>query len=185
MEPPAITRHRRPFLAPVWLSMLAAVIAIVVAITVYRSATTTIVVVVRPVEKEIGTINDPPLSDEGEQRAQRLARMFGETGSVGRLDAVYVSESRRGQQTAAPLAERLGRNPVLVSASDVKAAVSRVLREHEGGTVLLVGTPENVPEVVRALSGRNLPASSTDDFDTMFIVSIPTFGDSSVLRLKY
>ena len=58
-------------------------------------------------------------------------------------------------------------------------------RTYEGGTVLLIGTTENVPELVRLLSGRKLPASSTDDFDTMFIVSIPTFGNSSVLSLKY
>ena len=60
MEPPAITpRRRRPFLAPVWLTMLAAVIAIGVAIVVYRSATTTTVLLLGPVEKEAGTIDDP------------------------------------------------------------------------------------------------------------------------------
>lgn len=185
MEPPAITRQRRPFLAPVWLSMLAAVIAICVAVAVYRSATTTLVIVVRPVEKEIGTINDPPLSDEGEQRAQRLAKMFGDTGPSGRLDAIYVSETRRGQQTAAPLAERLGRHPVVVPVDDIKGTASRVLREHEGGAVLVIGTTENVPQLLRALSGRDVAAAPGDDVDTIFLVSVPTYGDPSVLRMKY
>jgi phosphohistidine phosphatase SixA len=185
MEPPAITRHRRPFLAPVWLTMLAGVVAIMAAVVVYRSATTTLVVLVRPVEKDIGTINDPPLSDEGEQRAQRLANIFGEKGPVGRIDAIYVSQSRRAEQTAAPLVDRLGRTAVVLPADDAKAAVSRVLREHEGGTALVIGTSENVPQLLNALTGQTIAPAATDDVGTLFVVSVPTFGDSKVLRLKY
>src|SRR5256885_3055175 len=76
MDPPAITRHRRPFLAPLWLTLLAIVVIGAVAVTFYRSATTTVVLLVRPVEKQPGSIDDPPLSPEGEQRAQRLAQML-------------------------------------------------------------------------------------------------------------
>ena len=43
MDPPAITRHRRPFLAPLWLTLLAIVVVGAGAVTVYRSATTTVV----------------------------------------------------------------------------------------------------------------------------------------------
>ena len=78
VEPPAITRQRRPFLLPVWLTMLAGLVVIGAGLAIYRSATTTLVVLVRPVERELGTIDDPPLSPEGEQRAQRLARMLGQ-----------------------------------------------------------------------------------------------------------
>jgi broad specificity phosphatase PhoE len=184
MEPPAITpRRRRPFLAPVWLSMLAVVIAIVVAILVFRSATTTVVVLAGPVEKDVGTIDDPPLSPDGEQRALRLARMLGE--SPGTLNAIYVSQTRVAQQTAAPLAERLNLHPIVVPANSVKDAVNRVLREHEGGTVLLIGTSATVPQMLSTLSGRDVAATKDDEYDTVFVVSIPTFGDSSVLRLRY
>ena len=72
MEAPAVTRYRRPFLAPVWLTMLAVVLALVVAFAVYRSASTTVVVLVRPVEKDAATIDDPPLSPDGDKRAERL-----------------------------------------------------------------------------------------------------------------
>jgi phosphohistidine phosphatase SixA len=185
MEPPAITRHRRPFLAPVWLTMLAVVVAVGVAIAAYRSATTTIIVLVRPVEKEIGTIEDPPLSPEGEQRAQRLARMFGETAPGGRLDAIYVSQARRAQQTAQPLAERLGSQPVVIPADDIHGTVSRVLREHPGGTALVIGTHENVPQLLQQLSGHPSVGPGDNDPDTIFVVSIPTFGEANVLRLRY
>lgn len=163
--------------------MLAVFIAIGVAVIVFRSATTTVVVLAGPADKDIGTIDDPPLSDDGEQRAQRLARMFGEGTGAGRLSAVYVSGTRVAQQTAAPVAERLGVHPIVVG--NVKDAVARVLHEHEGGTVLLIGTRENVPQLLREFSGRDLTTAKDDEYDTVFVISIPTFGDSNVLRLRY
>lgn len=183
MEPPVITRRRRPFLAPVWLTMLAGVVVILIAILIFRSLTTTVVVLVGPAEKDVGTIDDPPLSPEGEQRAQRLAQMFGD--SRGALSALYVSQSRVSQQTAAPLADRLGLRPVAVPAHDPDGAATRVLREHEGGTAMLVGTSANIQELLRELAGRDVAVSKDDDYDTVFIVSVPTFGDANVLKMKY
>src|SRR5690606_18752752 len=81
MQAPAITRHRRPFLAPLWLFAAVIVIATgaaVAAMAAYRSATTTTVIVARHAEKMLGTIDDPPLAQAGELRAQQLARMFGD-----------------------------------------------------------------------------------------------------------
>src|SRR5947207_15658149 len=115
MDPPAITRHRRPFLAPLWLTLLAIVVIGAVAVTFYRSATTTVVLLVRAVEKQPGSIDDPPLSPEGEQRAQRLAQLFGDAGAAGGLEASYASDDRRAQPTAPPLAHRLRRARQLFS----------------------------------------------------------------------
>lgn len=183
MEPPVITRRRRPFLAPVWLTMLAVVIAIGIAIAIFRSATTTVVVLVGPAEKVVGTIDDPPLSTEGEQRAQQLAQMFGE--SRGALNALYVTQTRGAQQTAAPLADRLGLHPILVPANDPGGTANRVLREHDGGTVMLVGANANVAQLLQELTGRDVTAAKDDESDTVFVISVPTFGDVSVLRMKY
>jgi phosphohistidine phosphatase SixA len=183
MEPPVITRRRRPFLFPVWLTMLAVVIAIGIAIAVFRSVTTTVVVLVGPAERAVGTIDDPPLSSDGEQRAQQLARMFGE--SRGALSALYVSQTRGAQQTAAPLADRLGLRPILVPANDPGGTANRMLHEHDGGTVMLIGTNTNVLQVLRELTGRDSAVSKDDEYDTVFVISVPTFGDANVLRVKY
>jgi phosphohistidine phosphatase SixA len=183
MEAPAVTRYRRPFLAPVWLTMLAVVFALVVALGIYRSASTTVVVLVQPVEKDAGTIDDPPLSPDGEQRAERLAQMLGETTGVGRLDAIYVSDARRAQQVITPLAERLGKRPIVIPGHDVGAIASRMTRGHDGETVLFVGNGSNVPQLVHELSGIEVGRSSEKEHDTLYVVSIPTFGRASVLRL--
>jgi len=185
MDPPAITRQRRPFLAPVWLSLLAGIVAIVIVILVYQSATTTMVVVVRPVEKDIGTISDPPLSAEGEEQAQRLARMFGEGSLAGRPSAIFVSDARIAQQTAAPLAERLGVHPIVVPASQQAATVDRALHEYEGKTVLIIGTGDTVPALLHELDGGDVPVAQDTGYDALFVVGVPTFGSPNVVRLRY
>jgi phosphohistidine phosphatase SixA len=185
MEPPAVTRYRRPFLAPVWLTMLAIVCALGVAVAVYFSALTTVVVLVRPAEKEAGTIDDPPLSPDGEQRAQMLAQILGETTGVGHLDAIFVSDSRRAQQVIQPLAERLGKQPVVVPSDDIGAMASRITRGHDGGAVLFVGNGGSVPQLVHELSGIQVSPSNDTEHDTLYVVSIPTYGKANVLRMKY
>jgi broad specificity phosphatase PhoE len=185
MEAPAITHQRRPFLLPVWLSIAAGAVLLLIALVAYKSQTTTVVVLARHAEQELGSIQDPPLSAEGEQRAQRLAQMFGRNAGVGHLDAVYVSDARRTQQTAAPLAERLGKQPVVVPAADVKGMAARVMHDHEGGTVLIIGHSNTVPALIRELSGIEVGALAEDEYDTLYVVSIPTLGHPSVLRMEY
>ena len=168
--------------------MLAVVCALVVAVLILRfaaTASTTVVVLVSPAEKEAGTINDPPLSPDGEQRAQMLAQMLGETAGVGKLDALFVSESRRAQQIIAPLADRLGKKPVVVPNADAAAMAGRITRGNDGNTVLFVGNGRNVPELLEELGGIEVGPSTDTEHDTLYVVSIPTFGHANVLRVRY
>jgi 2,3-bisphosphoglycerate-dependent phosphoglycerate mutase len=67
---------------------------------------------------------DPPLAPEGEEQAAKLADwLAGEP-----LSALFVTPLRRTSQTAAPLAERLGLEPVVVP--DLREVM---LGEWEGG----------------------------------------------------
>jgi broad specificity phosphatase PhoE len=185
MEAPAITRRRRPFLAPIWLPALLGVIVLVVAVWTYRSVTTTTVVLVRHAEKALSTIDDPPLSPEGEQRSERLAQMFGERDGAGRLDAIYVTNTRRTQQTAAPLAARLHLVPIVLPGADIAATAARILSEHRGGTVLLLGHSNTLPQLVRELSGKQIEPIPENDYGEIYVLSVPRFGGASVLRMKY
>ena len=185
MEAPAVTRNRRPFLAPVWLTMLAVLLVFVVAFVVYRSATTTVVVLVCPADKDAGMIDDPPLSPDGELRAQKLAEMLGESSGVGQLDAIYVGTTRRAQQEITPLADRLNKKPEVIPKSDIGAIASRLTRGHDSETVLYVGSSSVVAQLVHELTGRDVPPSTQKEHDSMYVVSLPRFGRSSVLRLSY
>lgn len=185
MQPPAVTRYRRPFLAPLWLAWLLFIAAVVVAFIAYRSATTTTVVLVRHAEKELSTIDNPPLTVAGEQRAERLAQMFGDVRGAGAIGAIYVSDQRRTQQTAMPLASRLGLQPTVVPSSAISELVSQILREHRGGRTLVVWHSNSMPEIIQKLSGVTVPPIPENEYDDIYIVTVPTFGESNVLRLKY
>jgi broad specificity phosphatase PhoE len=185
MEAPAITRRRRPFLAPIWLPALAGIAAVALGVYAFSGVSTTTVVVVRHAEKALGTIDDPPLSPEGEQRSERLALIFGDATGAGHLDAIYVTNTRRTQQTAAPLAARLHLVPVVQQAADVLGTASRLLKEHRGGAVLVVGHSNTLPELVRELSGKLIEPIPDDDYGEIYVVSVPRFGKASLVRMKY
>jgi broad specificity phosphatase PhoE len=183
MEPPGITRHRRPFLAPLYLSVLVALVAFAIGWVFYGHATTTVVFLVRPAGTP-GAIDDPPVSPEGEARAERLARMFGDDKSgAGRIDAVYESDDRRAQQTAAPLNARLQRAPTTFPAAAARAAAARALHEHAGGTVLVIASGTALAQMVEELSGVTLTATA-DEADFVYVVSVPSIGRSHLARLR-
>jgi 2,3-bisphosphoglycerate-dependent phosphoglycerate mutase len=186
-ETPSLIRRRRPFLAPIWLLGFAGIAVLAAAFAYWNSATTTIIVLIRHAEKQVGAISDAPLSPPGEVRAARLAQMFGDASTFGRVQKIYVTDTRRTQQTAAGIAQRLGLTPEIAAGkSDAKELARRVLRENRGGRALVVGHSNTVPEMVAALTGQqNVPLIGDDEFDTLYVVSVPSIGRASVLRLKY
>jgi broad specificity phosphatase PhoE len=185
MEAPAITHRRRPFLAPIWLPALIVLIVIAIGVIAYRNVTTTTIVLVRHAEKALSTIDDPPLAPEGEQRAERLAQMFGDTAGAGHLDAIYVTNTRRSQQTAAPLAARVHLTPIVLPSGDIAATATRLLREHHGGTVIYLGHSNTLPQLIRELSGTQIEPIPEDDFGEIYVLSVARFGRASLLRMKY
>jgi broad specificity phosphatase PhoE len=185
--PPSLIRRRRTFLAPLWLLAWGGILMLAGAIIYWNSATTTTIVLVRHAEKQLGAISDAPLTPEGEQRAARLAQMFGDAEAFGRIGRIYVSDTRRTQQTAAGLAQRLSLTPVIVEGkSEAKELARRVLQENRGSRALVVGHSNTVPALVAALAGaEHVPAIAEEEFDTVYVVTVPTIGKPSVLRMKY
>jgi phosphohistidine phosphatase SixA len=184
--------QHRPFLAPLWLTAIAAFAAAAVfglallAAWTWFTANSTTVIVIRHAEKETVSAADPALSAAGEARAALLARMFGEPKGVGRLDAIYVSATLRSRSTAAPLAGRLGIVPVVAGADDPKGLARRVLRENGGKRVMVIGHINTVSEIVAALSGRSdIPSIDEQDFATMYVVTVPRIGRANLVRLSY
>jgi phosphohistidine phosphatase SixA len=181
--------QRRPFLTPIWLfalTALAAVVVLSVAAWWWGTADCTTIVVIRHAEKALDSVADPPLTEAGEARAALLARMFGDVKSPGHIDAIYTSPALRNRLTAAPLAARLGLTPVVAPAGDPKSLARRILHEHEGGRILVIGHIDTVPPIVAALSGaKNIPAIGEQEYGTMYIVTVPRIGYANLLRLTY
>jgi broad specificity phosphatase PhoE len=181
--------QRRPFLTPIWLTVLGAVFALSFlsfAAWIWGTADSTVIVVVRHAEKELNAGSDPPLTPAGAVRAALLARMLGDSQVVGRIDTIYVSPALRNRMTAAPLAARLGVVPIVTALSDARSVARRVLREHAGGRVLVIGHSDSVTEIVEALSGvKHLPPIGAEEYGTMYIVSVPRVGRANLLLVNY
>jgi broad specificity phosphatase PhoE len=120
------------------------------------------------------------LNATGHVRALHLAQTLEDKNIV----AIYATGYRRTQQTAEPLAEKLGLQPRI--SNDARAVAESILRDHEGQTVLVVGHTDTIPEIIRQLGGESIAPIGEDEFDNMYIVTVPA-DDSATLvaRTKY
>ena len=191
MNAPGITRHRRPFLAPIWIAALAALVAgtvlfVAVRLAAFHLTTVSTVIVLRHAEKATTPSADPALSAPGEARAQRLAQMFGTPGAAGAIRTIISSDTTRARATVAPLAARLGLGVEVLGAGDVPGILRRVHDLGHGSTTLVVGHGNTVPQIISGLTGGRVAVSVGEgDFGTLFIVTVSDFGPPRVLQLAY
>ena len=184
-----VNLKHRPFLMPIWLSVWAGLVLAGLlgwAALTWATANSTTVIVVRHAEKELDAGSDPPLPPAGQARAELLSRLLGDGRAPGHVDAIYISPTLRSRMTAAPLARRLGLTPIVGPAHDAPDLATRLLREHGGGRVLVVGHSDTVTDIVERLSGaKNLPRIADDEYGAMYIVTVPRIGRANFLRLNY
>jgi phosphohistidine phosphatase SixA len=108
---------------------------------------------------------DPGLSAAGRARATALAAMLKDAG----ISAIFVTEFKRTQETAAPLAKTLGIAPATIAAADAAGLVAEL--KQITGNVLVVGHSSTVPDVIKALGVTTRVAIGDEDFDSLFIVT--------------
>lgn len=121
--------------------------------------------------------NDPDLSNAGHARAQSLAAALKDAG----VTAIFATEFKRTQQTAAPLATALGIPVTTVPAKDTAALIRKI--KAATGAVLVVGHSDSVPEIIEKLGVATAVTVGDADFDNLFVV---TRGRTpSVIRLHY
>jgi phosphohistidine phosphatase SixA len=129
---------------------------------------------------------DPPLSEQGYQRAVHLADVLEDIDVIAGVDAIYASQSLRTQQTAEPLAERLGLDVRLADQYQVVDFMANVLSDHKGRIVLVVANSDIIAPLVEELHGsKNLPEMQADEYGNLYVVTIPWFGKVKTLRLHY
>jgi broad specificity phosphatase PhoE len=133
-----------------------------------------------------GPDDDPPLNARGRQRAELLADFLENIDVVAGVNAIYASDKRRTQETAAPLAKRLNLPVEVADHLDTEGFMDRVLREHSGDIVLVVSHSNTIAPLIDELHGsKRLPAFGPDEFDEVYIVISPWYGRVKTLRLQY
>jgi len=174
------TRVRTIIVFSILLAVFGAVILFAYFATFSRPVTT--VILVRHAEKNIEPNNqDPDLAPAGFERAQEIARIFGDSG----INAIYATQFKRTQQTVKPLADRARLPVTVLEASQTDALVSQIQTNHRGQTVFVAGHNNTVPAVVSMLSGETYPLISESEYDNLYIVTIYRFGKAKVVKMKY
>ena len=153
------------------------------ALMSFSTQAQTTVWIVRHAEKDLKnpSDSDPALSLDGQDRAKDLATLLLQK----RVLAVYATPFKRSMQTAEPTAYGHGVTVQTYDPADPEALASSVLRQHKGGSVVIVGHSNTVLELVEAFGiKRPMPALSEDDYDYVFAVTID--GNSTqMLTMQY
>jgi broad specificity phosphatase PhoE len=138
------------------------------------------VFLVRHAEKATN-VADPPLTDAGRERAESLADLLADAG----ISTIFTSQYKRTQETAAPLAERLGLTVTVVPAKDLKALLSKVRALPAGARALIVGHSDTVPALAHRLTGARVAELTDADYDRLYVATCDKGGRGEVAMLRY
>ncbi len=152
----------------------------------FESQATTTVIFVRHAEITAEPADDPLLSLAGQLRAVELARQLVDADVVAGIDAVYATPRRRTVDTAQPLADELGLPITSYDAADTETIMEQIVRKHKGKIVLVVGHSNTLPALIFNMgASKKVPVIDEYEYDNIYIVSIPWFGKTKTIRLRY
>lgn len=139
----------------------------------------TTIVLVRHAEK-VDASDDAELSPAGRARAAALAQVLRDAP----ITVVFTSQFRRTAETVAPVCRARGITAKAVPAADTKSLLAELKQGNAGGTVLVCGHSNTVPEILKGLGIVSPPKIADDEFDRLFVVTLDADG-ARVLALRY
>jgi phosphohistidine phosphatase SixA len=143
-----------------------------------RDAGESVFFLVRHAEK-VDESQDPPLTEEGERRAAALAETLRDAG----VERIYSSDYQRCRETAAPLADRLGLEPILFDPDDLAALAEKLLASP--GRSLVVGHSDTTPELAGLLGGEGGTPIADDEYNRLYVLYRRSGSGTSTVLLRY
>lgn len=120
---------------------------------------------------------DPDLSAAGHARAEALRAMLKDAG----IKTIFVTQYKRTQQTAAPLAKALGVTAEVVGSRELDTLAAKVRAAQ--GNVFVVGHSNSVPNLLKALGVTETIEIPDTEYDNLFVV---TLGEKpTMVRLRF
>jgi broad specificity phosphatase PhoE len=152
----------------------------------FESQATTTIIFVRHADKAVETADDPGLSPAGQRRVAELTRQLVDADVVAGIDAIYSTPFRRTQETVRPLADALNLEINTYDPVDTEAILEHILKKHKGKIILVVGHSNTVPVLIANLgASKKVPPIAEDEYDNIYIISIPWFGKTKTIRLRF
>ena len=131
--------------------------------------------IVRHAERADST-KDSELSEAGHARSNALAKMLRDAN----ITAVYATEFKRTQQTAAPLAQTLG---IKVTIRPANATDFALKLQTLHGNALVVGHSNTIPDLIRKLGISEPVSIGENDYDNIFEIVLEE--KPKLIRLHY
>lgn len=152
----------------------------------FESQATTTIIFVRHAETAQSPSGDPGLSEAGASRVAELTRQLLDADVVAGIDAVYATPLRSAQETARPIAEALDLPINAYAADDTEAVLDTILDNHKGKIILVVAHKDTLPVLIANLgASKNVPPIAEGEYDNIYIISIPWFGKTKTIRLRF
>jgi phosphohistidine phosphatase SixA len=137
------------------------------------------IVLVRHAEKASNE-PDAPLSAQGQERAACLARVLKDAA----IKRIYVTDTKRTQQTAEPLARALNIKPTIVPANDTSTLIKDVFYG-TGGNALVVGHSNTLPLLITRVQAGTIPPIGENEYDGLYVLTVMEGASTPVLKLHY
>ena len=169
------------------IQIIVAYIAVAIGLAwFFESQATTTVIFIRHAEKDLTQLDNPGLSDQGRVRVAELTRQLIDADVVAGIDAIYSTSYRRNTETVQPLAKILNLEINYYNPTENEEVLENILDNHKGKIILVVAHSNTVPILIADLgASKNVPPIAEHEYDNIYIVSIPWFGKTKTIRLRY
>lgn len=125
----------------------------------------TSIYLVRHAEKDLTQAQDPPLTEQGKRRAERLVDILKHDS----IQAVYSTNTQRTRDTALPVAKHNELDIQLYKVGDLNR--NDLVHKHGGASILIVGHSNTIPNLVNSLIGEDKYADLSElEYDDVFLV---------------
>jgi 2,3-bisphosphoglycerate-dependent phosphoglycerate mutase len=170
------------------LPIIGYILVVLAAAWFFQQQATTTIIFVRhaDVDASVPLDSDPSLNARGRQRAELLADFLADVNVGSGVDAIYATSAKRTQETAAPLAMRLGQKLNIDDPYQVERLVRRIFRDRKGKITLIVADADAIPPLIAELHGKHpLPAFGPGDYSEIYVVTAPYYGKVKTLRFRF
>ncbi len=143
------------------------------------------VILVRHGEKAAQPADNPPLTAEGQLRAEELVKVVRDAG----ITAIYSTPYLRTLHTAGPVADAL-KLPIIetpIPNRSVPAYGDSVAAraKRDGGVILVVGHSNTMGAVIKALGGPDVGEIPDSVHDNLFVITVQEGKPARLIRGKY
>lgn len=147
----------------------------------------TTIIIVRHAEKASPTADDPPLTSEGEQRAETLAKMLNvsiSNSSVPKVSVVFSTKYKRTIETVNNYADS-EKIPIQYY-DDSQDLITQIKSNYVGKLILVAAHSDTIEGIIQQLGvPSDLIPKINNSYNYLMIVTVLPSGSAVLIPLKY